>query len=320
MDDLKLPFDHAEEIASRQPPPARISDLIRFGTSTWTYEGWQGQVYKKTYPKSRFKQDCLAEYAQYTYHGAPLFRTVGIDHTFYGPPTPRMLDNYAAQLPPGFQACAKVWEDITVPVFPSGLRYAKKAGPNRHFLDAQYFMDMVLAPFDQAFRDHTGPFILEFQRSGLDVETFLPKLDRFLERVPTRYEYAIEVRNPRIIGDRYRAILEAHGAAHIYNHYTALPSLLEQHAALEETFTAPFTVMRLLTPRNTKYHEAVKAYRPYNKIVKPQPEMRQETVTLLKQAERRKRRAYVLVNNRAEGNAPLTVQALVEALQGEAPR
>ena len=292
-----------------------VSPLIRFGTSTWTYEGWQGQVYKKTYSKSRFKQDCLAEYADYEYKGERLFRTVGIDHTFYGPPTPRMLENYAAQLPADFQACAKVWEDITVPVFPSGLRYAKKAGPNPHFLDAQYFVEMVLAPFDHAFREHTGPFILEFQRSGLDAETFLSKLDRFLDRVPKRYEYAIEVRNPAIIGARYRAILAAHGAAHIYNHYPALPSLLEQHAAMEETFTAPFMVMRLLTPRNTKYHDAVKAYRPYDKIVKPLPEMRQEAVSVVKQAVARKRRAYVLVNNRLEGNAPLTIQALVDILQ-----
>jgi uncharacterized protein YecE (DUF72 family) len=61
--------------------------------------------------KRRFKQDCLAQYAQYEYCGEPLFRTVGIDHTFYGPPTPRMLENYAAQLPSGFQACVKVWEE-----------------------------------------------------------------------------------------------------------------------------------------------------------------------------------------------------------------
>jgi hypothetical protein len=73
------------------------------------------------------------------------------------------------------------------------------------------------------------------------------------------FEYAIEVRNPRIIGPDYRAILKAHGAAHVYNHYTSLPPLLEQHAAMEETFTAPFTVVRLLTPRDTKYHDAVKA-------------------------------------------------------------
>ena len=33
-----------------------LSPLIRFGTSTWTYEGWQGQVYKKQYAKSSFTQ------------------------------------------------------------------------------------------------------------------------------------------------------------------------------------------------------------------------------------------------------------------------
>jgi uncharacterized protein YecE (DUF72 family) len=88
-----------------------LSPLIRFGTSPWTYEGWQGQVYKKTYTKSRFKQDCLAEYADFEYTGQRLFRTVGIDHTFYGPPTPKMLAHYAEQVPPGFQVCAKVWEE-----------------------------------------------------------------------------------------------------------------------------------------------------------------------------------------------------------------
>jgi hypothetical protein len=29
-----------------------LSPLIRFGTFTWTYECWQGQVYKRQYAKS----------------------------------------------------------------------------------------------------------------------------------------------------------------------------------------------------------------------------------------------------------------------------
>jgi uncharacterized protein YecE (DUF72 family) len=293
-----------------------LSPLVRFGTSTWTYEGWKGQVYKKSYPKSRFKQDCLAEYAAYEYQGEPLFRTVGIDHTFYGPPTASMLTRYAAQLPPGFQACAKVWEEITVPVFASGVRYTRKTGPNPRFLDARYFVDMVLGPFDEAFREQTGPFILEFQRSGLEPETFFPKLDAFLAQVPKRYEYAIEVRNPRIMLDsNYRAILKAHGAAHVYNHYTAMPSLLEQHKTMEDSFTASFTVLRLMTPRDMKYHDAVKAYAPYDKIVKILPDMRRETVTLVRRAAAGNLRAYVLVNNRSEGNAPATVQALFDQLR-----
>jgi uncharacterized protein YecE (DUF72 family) len=293
-----------------------LSPLIHFGTSTWAYEGWQGIVYHKPYPKKRFKQDCLAEYAAFQYHDEILFRTVGFDFTFYGPPAADLLRHYAAQLPPGFRACSKVWEEVTVPVFPPGLRYRKKAGPNPRFLDVEYFVEMVLPPFDEAFRDHAGPFMFEFQRSGIEPQDFLPKLDAFLSRLPKRYEYGVEVRTPSLLGPRYYDILKAYGVAHVYNHLYGMPSLSEQHQALGERFPAPFTIMRLLTPRNMKYHEAVKAYEPYNKIVRPLLDMRKETVTLVNQAVTEQRRAHVLVNNRSEGSAPLTVQALVDKLKG----
>ena len=55
---------------------------------------------------------------------------------------------------------------------------------------------------------------------------------------------------------------------------------------------------------------------PYNKIVGELPEMRRDTVELVKKAIEEKRRAYIIVNNRSEGNAPLTIQALMAALQG----
>ena len=44
--------------------------------------------------------------------------------------------------------------------------------------------------------------------------------------------------------------------------------------------------------------------------------MHRETVHLAQQAVSTGRHAYVLVNNRSEGNAPLTVQALSEVLRG----
>jgi hypothetical protein len=52
------------------------------------------------------------------------------------------------------------------------------------------------------------------------------------------------------------------------------------------------------------------------KIVEELPQMQRETVHLARQAVSEGRRAYVLVNKRAEGNAPLTVQALSEMLRG----
>ena len=64
------------------------------------------------------------------------------------------------------------------------------------------------------------------------------------------------------------------------------------------------------------YEAAKKRAEPYTKIVEELPQMRRETVQLVRQAVSEGRRAYVLVNNRAEGNAPLTVQALTEMLRG----
>jgi hypothetical protein len=55
-----------------------FSPLIRFGTSTWTYEGWQGQVYKRQYSKTAFARECLGEFCQYLYNGRSLFRTVAM--------------------------------------------------------------------------------------------------------------------------------------------------------------------------------------------------------------------------------------------------
>ena len=91
---------------------AALPELIRFGTSSWTYPGWQGHVYHQTYPKAGAAAAMLAEYARF-----PLFRTVGIDSTFYAPPTPATLAAYGAALPPAFPCVSKVWDRVTMHSF-----------------------------------------------------------------------------------------------------------------------------------------------------------------------------------------------------------
>lgn len=53
----------------------------------------------------------------------------------------------------------------------------------------------------------------------------------------------------------------------------------------------------------------------YTKIVQELPQMPRETVQLVRQAVVAGRRVYALINNRAEGNEPSTVQALTELLR-----
>jgi hypothetical protein len=72
----------------------------------------------------------------------------------------------------------------------------------------------------------------------------------------------------------------------------------------------------LHTPLKLSYKAAKRRAELYTKIVEELPQMRREVVHLVRQAVGAGRRAYVLVNNRAEGNAPLTVEALVGMLCG----
>ena len=62
-------------------------------------------------------------------------------------------------------------------------------------------------------------------------------------------------------------------------------------------------------------HPAKKRAEPYTKIVQELPEMQRDTVALVKRAVAEQRRVYVLVNNRSEGNAPLTVQVLSDSVR-----
>ena len=140
--------------------------------------------------------------------------------------------------------CCKVWEEITIPVYAQHARYGVKAGkPNKRFLDSQAFIELVLQQYrDVKFQSHAGPFLFEFQRHGLLASEFLSRLDAFLGALPTDFRYAVEIRNPGLLGERYARILEKHGVAHVYNHWTrdAVP---HGTASTDEAFTAPFTVL-----------------------------------------------------------------------------
>ncbi len=63
------------------------------------------------------------------------------------------------------------------------------------------------------------------------------------------------------------------------------------------------------------YEVEKKRAEPYTKIVEELLEMRRDTEELVKMAVGEKRKVYVLVNNRSEGNALLTIHALRHALQ-----
>lgn len=304
------------------PPPAppelgelgeRVPPNIKFGTSTWTYDGWSGDVYHRSYrgpqPAKR-----LEEYARY-----PLFRTVGIDSAFYDPPSEAVLTAYAQALPPGFPCVSKVWDRITAKRFNQDARWGPLAGlRNPDFLNADLFKDAVLGPYSRAFRDHAGCFVFEFQAMrGKDLPepaAWAEQLDGFLHDLPRNFRYAVELRNHELLDPLHGAVLARHGVAHVFNSWTEMPTIGAQ-LELPWVFPTSFTVARALLRPGRPYADAVKMFEPYDRLQEPNPELRQDLLRLIAEATRRHLEALILVNNRAEGNAPGTIRALAEALQ-----
>lgn len=116
-----------------------------------------------------------------------------------------------------------------------------------------------------------GPFLIEFQRHGMAGEEFIGKLDLFFSRLPTDFSYYLEIRNAGLLGQRYHDMVKAHGVAHVYNHWSYMPFLTEQHQRMGGC-TAPFTVLRLPTPSKMTCEAAKKRAEPHNKIVGELPE------------------------------------------------
>jgi uncharacterized protein YecE (DUF72 family) len=291
---------------------ARIPPLVRFGTSTWNYPGWRGLVYHRDYGPKGAAARMLKEYAAF-----PLFGTVGIDSSYYGPPTEAVLRSYAENLPAGFPCISKVWGQLTIHTFTKAQDREKAGKINPDFLNPDLFVEEIYQPYQRHFAENTGPFVFEFQTiaksSRIGPEGFASRMDEFFSALPRDAQYAVEVRNDEFLTPMYFAVLREHGVAHVLSSWTRMPPLGHQ-LDLPGSITAPFILARALLRPGRTYNEAVDAFAPYDRIREPNPKLRRDLARLVEDAVRLRIPAYLLVNNRAEGSAPLTIAAVAEML------
>ena len=263
-------------------------------------------MYSRRASASELARDGLREYARH-----PLLTTVGIDRGFYAPIPEEDLARYAAQLPTSFPCCTKAPQAVTSVVL------AGKRNPD--FLQAGRFVDEMLAPFERAFAEHAGPFLIQVPPAPADrfrdPREFSDALDAFLARLPSRFRYAVELREPRLLTGEYRDVLRGRGAAHVYNWASRMPALAEQ-VAVVPVEDAGFTVVRLLLRPGTLYDDRREEFLPFDRLVETDEEMRGDVVAIARNGLALGREVFVLVNNKAEGCSPLTIRALAERLAG----
>jgi uncharacterized protein YecE (DUF72 family) len=301
----------------RQRLAALAAQGVYLGTSSWKYEGWRGLVYDEQryltrgkFSEAKFERECLAEYAA-------TFPTVCVDAGYYQFPTEKYLAGLAAQVPGGFQFAFKATDEVTIKTFPNLPRFGQRAGrPNENFLNADLFRRLFLTPCE-GYREKIGPIIFEFStfhkgeyEHGRD---FVAALDRFLGELPRGWRYAVELRNKTWLQPEYFAMLRSHNVAHVYNSWTRMPSVPEQ-LAMPESETADFTVSRLLLRPGRTYEAAVKAFQPYKAIQDEYTELRHSVKEMIERLCRKARKGWVYINNRLEGCAVISIDAITEML------
>lgn len=292
-----------------------LPSTVRLGTSSWSFPGWAGTVYDDHYPDVQLARRGLAAYAAH-----PLFKSVGIDRTFYAPISESAFRGYAKQareVAPDFRFLVKA------PMLFTGPRLRSDDGrwtDNAAFLNAGLATTQFVTPATQGLGDTCGPLVFQFPPLGAKFtrtpQRFADALAEFLVALPKLAQpacYAVEVRDPELLTDDYLAALCAGGATHCIAVHARMPQAVQQARFWRESGRLPL-VIRWSLHSGFKYEEAKERYAPFNALVDEDPEGRAQLASLALEATRARQETFIIANNKAEGSAPLTIRKLAELI------
>jgi uncharacterized protein YecE (DUF72 family) len=308
-DEQPLPVEGVAASNDQKELARRLPDKLFLGTSSWSFPGWKGIVYDR-----HTTQTVLARHGLEAYASHPLLRCVGIDRTFYGPLSSAEFARYAASVSDSFRFLIKAHELLTRAQLRSPAPGVKPAR-NETFLDANYAVQEVIRPILEGLGAKAAVLVFQFPPQSTasfgGPAGFAESLRRFLEELPRGLLYAVELRNPELLVDPYLRALEETGACHCFNVHPTMPPL-EQQLLMTEAASFPAAVVRWMLRRNREYGDARDAWAPFDRLMEEDSESRRHIAAMCRVAVSKGKPSYVVVNNKAEGSAPLSVFKLAE--------
>jgi uncharacterized protein YecE (DUF72 family) len=293
-----------------------LPENIFLGTSSWSFAGWSGLVYDTAYPETTLSRHGLTAYAAY-----PIFRSVGIDRTFYAPIGEEEFRRYAKQAAASnvnFRFLTKAPMMFTAP------RLRSDDGvwiDNEAFLNPSLAIAQFVEPARRGLHEHCGPLVFQFPPLGPRFTRapakFADRLAEFLLTLPKLSHpacYAVEVRDPELLCDDYTAALNAANATHCIAIHARMPSALAQAKHWRESSNTAPLVIRWSLHSGFKYEEAKERYAPFNAIIDQDDDGLKAVGALIEEAHATSRASFAIVNNKAEGSAPLTVRRIAQLL------
>ena len=318
------------------PADARIQALaaalpprLRMGTSSWHFPGWAGLVWEGDYAESQLSRQGLIAYAAH-----PLLRSVSLDRAFYRPLSAQQYAHYAAQAPHDFRFVVKAPSLVCDALVRA--EDGRGRAPNPLFLSPELALREFIQPALQGLGHKVGALV--FQISPLP-RAQLAELPALIERIgallaampplaPAAPDgvLALEVRDAAFLAPGHapqlaqalRAARQARGNPITYclGLHAKMPPIEEQLPLLRALWPGPLVCRWNLHRRHGAYgYESAKAeYAPFNRLQDPDPETRAHLARVINGTCGAGQNAYVTINNKAEGSAPLSVLELAAQL------
>jgi len=157
---------------------------LYIGTMGWSYNFWVGKLYSE----GTASKDFLSEYSEH-------FNTVEIDSTFYRIPSKETVMKWKEQTPEGFLFSAK---------FPRIITHVKMLQECED--QVKVFIERI-----SQLQGKLGPLLLQFPSAFKQGHIHL--LRDFLPTLPKNHRFVVEVRNRKLLEDRFYSILRENNVA-----------------------------------------------------------------------------------------------------------
>ena len=284
---------------------------VHFGTCSWKYKDWEGIVY----PDSG-KYDFLEEYAK-------TYDTVEVDQwfwSFFGAdkiklPEAKTVNQYLFSVPPEFKFTIKVPNSITLThQYSHGKPKGAPLVANPYFFSLdlfQQFLDRI-----KPMKQQIGVLMFQFEylnRQKMPAqEEFLKRFGEFVQQLPRDYPYAVEIRNPYYLNQRYFTFLNHHRLSHVFVEGYYMPPIKDIFRKYGD-FIRERTVIRLMG--NDRKGIEKRSGNKWDVIVDNRDHELPDIVEIINALEARKIMVFMNINNHYEGSAPLTIKKIQEMLK-----
>jgi uncharacterized protein YecE (DUF72 family) len=278
-----------------------LPDNIKIGTCSWKYDSWKGLVYSDTVGKNH-----LSEYSQH-------FKIAEVDQWFWSlfgdkvvMPKPEVVAEYVGSVPKDFKFSIKVPNAITLTH-----QYGKgQLEVNPYFLSNDVMEDFLqlLEPMSKQINSLIFQFEYLNKQKMPNQMAFQDQLQEFCQKLPPRFHYCIETRNPNYLNKPYFEFLQVMKLSHVFLQGYWMPSIFQVYGHFKE-YIKNHTVIRLHGPDRKGIEQQTK--NKWNAIVEPKNGELHNLKNMINGLLAKEVKVTLNVNNHYEGSAPMTIDRFI---------